>query len=159
MTRPVIFHRGYQALTAPPSNIKSTAGINTDVAGATSAISEGAEMPSSSKRGASPEAETDADYLAKRMKRHVTDDVVPSDSMPTSIENSTAGGHSPSHRMPHSASTVEHTDANEQEPGRLFLRNLAYSVTQDTIREVFSKYGDVTEVSATLCWDSVETCD
>lgn len=114
-------------------------------------------MPSASKRGASPDAETDADYLAKRMKRHVTDAVELSDAITPTVERSSAtGGHTSSQALPYSISTIETVDGNDQEPGRLFLRNLPYTVTQDTIREVFSNYGEVTEVSVTVRRTGVE---
>ena len=75
------------------------------------------------------------------MKRHVTDAVDLAEDIPDSSA-------SESNAKTAAASTTveEHADDSNQEPGRLFLRNLAYSVTQEDIQEAFAKYGEVTEV-------------
>jgi multiple RNA-binding domain-containing protein 1 len=51
---------------------------------------------------------------------------------------------------------IEHEDYHEKEiddTGRLFVRNLQYAVTEDELRELFSSYGQISEVHIPLDGD------
>ncbi|KAH9461437.1 hypothetical protein Pst134EA_017744 [Puccinia striiformis f. sp. tritici] len=124
-------------------------------------------LESSSDRSSSPppvigdddQEMTDKEYLARRMKRKLTDiiDQEPDlqevnlpepaskewdqeDEQPTKIAE----------QLKPDEPVVPKDEATILESGRLFLRNLAFSVTEEELREIFEPYGNLTQVHILL---------
>lgn len=99
------------------------------------------------KRSASIDEESDAAYLAKRMKRQITEAVASKDG---ESESNAEGQQSTSVSVPEAENASElATSASEEgdrDAARLFLRNLAYTVTQAELWQAFAKHGEVLEV-------------
>ena len=93
---------------------------------------------------------TDAEYLAKRKRRviEIDDDYLrPAGNGDITAEsplNVETGGKDPAGQC--SDSHGEEAERQILASGRLFLRNLGYSVSEQLIRSTFARFGQITEV-------------
>lgn len=100
---------------------------------------------SQSKRSVVVDEESDAEYLAKRMKRQIG-------SAGESVDESHVGGSSEAitPALSHTQEPIASTSTSihtQEEPGRLFLRNLAFTTSRQEVLDAFSGFGEITEVS------------
>ena len=101
------------------------------------------------------ETRTDSDWLRARTSRVLdlvdVDEIRTKKSEPAVSEDGDSSSISSSHNvgplMPASDSVVKHDLEESFANGRLFIRNLPYSADGADIRKLFSKYGNVNEVS------------
>lgn len=105
-----------------------------------------------SKRRTMTEEESDESYLAKRLKRQVggVGDGASETLLEVSPEAISPGLSSKSGL----SSSMNSADYHQNEPGRLFMRNLAFHTSESDLRDAFSCFGDITEVRRQLqCFD------
>ncbi|GAA6062934.1 hypothetical protein JCM10212_005947 [Sporobolomyces blumeae] len=119
--------------------------------------SDGSEASSNKPDAGEPDgaadddALTDAEYLAKRMKRSIGDVQTEVETEDSANSERTAGDPNEA-VIPHQdipVSEVGPTDLNRQsilETGRLFIRNLAFTVTTEDLEGVFAPYGHLEQV-------------
>lgn len=100
-----------------------------------------------SHKRSNTEEDTDATYLAKRVRRQVGVGI----NMPTNdgqcstMVADPSLQEAPSSMAPYTPSSL--TGSSREQTARLFLRNLAFTVTSNEIVAAFSEFGELKEVS------------
>ncbi|KAK4046365.1 Multiple RNA-binding domain-containing protein 1 [Microbotryomycetes sp. JL221] len=93
---------------------------------------------------------SDLDYMARRMKRTLTDGLEPEPDAKWSQDDAEPSLNEVAEKAVKDVSEVPQSDGEDVamvlQSGRLFCRNLAFSVQEDDLRSMFEPYGPVEEV-------------